>query len=445
MSLRGRITLASIVALGAALVILTVAINLLLAYRLDADASAVLRSRADAQRSTLDVSDGGLRVEDVPSDQSLDEQTWVFAASGAVVERAKRVGADVQRTAFLLAGATVPRERTVGGRVRLRAEPVYGIGGARLGTVVVGLSLVPYRHTKSITLLGTLVLDLFVLLGSVLMARRAVGAALRPVAGMTAQAAEWSELDLHRRFGLGPPRDELTGLAATLDGFLGRIDAMVRREQRFSAEMAHELRTPLSGVRAEAELALRADAGDADRRDALVRVLAGTDRMEAAIETLLTTARNDAAPSAGSCDPYLPVAEVVDALRPGAAAHGVTVAVGGEPGHAAASADAHVVAQAVHPLLENATRHARSRVDVAIGAVGGEVVVAVRDDGEGVAEADAERIFGPGETTAGGAGLGLSLARRLARSCGGEVVVVPGRGGLFELRVPEAGGFRRRA
>src|ERR1700749_1589531 len=102
---------------------------------------------------------------------------------------------------------------------------------------------------------------------------------------MTATAAEWSEHDLHRRFGLGPPRDELTALAATLDGLLGRIDAALRHEQRFSAEMEHELRTPLSLVRGEAELALRAGRTDPERRAALEAVLAGTDRRPMVIET----------------------------------------------------------------------------------------------------------------------------------------------------------------
>ena len=93
-----------------------------------------------------------------------------------------------------------------------------------------------------------------------LLVRLAVTKALQPVADMTARAAEWSENDLDRRFELGPPHDELTALSATLNGLLARIASSLRHEQRFSAEMAHELRTPLSGVRGEAELALSARA-----------------------------------------------------------------------------------------------------------------------------------------------------------------------------------------
>ena len=85
---------------------------------------------------------------------------------------------------------------------------------------------------------------------------------------MTSRAEDWGAHDLDRRFDLGPPRDELTGLAATLDGLLDRIAASRRHEQRFASEMAHELRTPIAGMRGRAELALerRDDATDGRTR-----------------------------------------------------------------------------------------------------------------------------------------------------------------------------------
>src|SRR5204862_8076991 len=81
--------------------------------------------------------------------------------------------------------------------------------------------------------------------------------ALEPVAEMTAQAEAWSEQDLDRRFAKGDPYDDLSRLAFTLDRLLDRIAASLRHERRFSAELLHELRTPLAKVTAEAELALR--------------------------------------------------------------------------------------------------------------------------------------------------------------------------------------------
>ncbi len=208
---------------------------------------------------------------------------------------------------------------------------------------------------------------------------------------MTTQAAQWGERDLHQRFDLGPPRDELTALAATLDGLLGRLDAALRHEQRFSAEVAHELRTPLSGLRGEAELALRGDRSDAELRYALERVLAGTDRMAAVIDTLLAAARNDATGPPGSSD----AAAAIRGLA------GPDIEVVAPAGVVTVGADQSLVTAALQPLVENAVRHAKRDVRVELHRAGAEVVIAVTDDGPGVAPEDAERIFAPGYSETG--------------------------------------------
>jgi hypothetical protein len=107
------------------------------------------------------------------------------------------------------------------------------------------------------------------------------------------------------------------------------------------------------------------------------RVLSGTERMATAIETLLLSARN-ASGTAGSCDPFVPVRDVVASLRVAARAHDVELALVGAPGLATARADAGLVAQAVNPLIDNAIHHAARRVEVGVGALDGEVRIAVR-------------------------------------------------------------------
>jgi signal transduction histidine kinase len=437
-SLRGRVLLASIGVLTLGLVVLSVAINLLLANRLSADASSVLRERVSAHLATLHISGGQIRLSEAPGDAALDAQSWIFA-NGRVVERAP-APADVQRAVNALAAVRQPTERTIGTRLRLRAEPAYD-RGRQVGTVVVGLSLEPYRHTERIALIGTLALSVFVLLAGLIAVRRAIDAALRPVGDMTRRASEWSERDLHRRFEMGPARDELTGLAATFDALLGRIEGVLRHEQRLSAELAHELRTPLAGMRAEAELALRSGSTGPELRNSLDRVIAATDRMAAVIETLLTSARAEHGAPPGSCAPFPAIEEVVDSLRAAAAAHAISIAVLDRAPGATVEAGPDVVAQAVHPLLDNAIRHAASQVAVTIDRTDGVVAIRVDDDGAGVSPGDAKDLFSPGASTAGGAGLGLPLARRLARSCGGEVIAVAdARGGRFELRLPVRSG-----
>jgi signal transduction histidine kinase len=434
LTLKDRVTLASALVLAAGLAVLTLGFNLLLSHRLTQDAVAVLRERADAQLAALDVRGGRVVLRNAIHNESLDRETWVYAGGRSIL----RAPGDpqLQRAADALAGVSRDTATTLGEKFRLRAEPAFA-GQRRVGTVVVALALEPYEHTERIARLATILLDIFVLAAGVLLVRRAVTKALQPVADMTAQAAEWSEHDLDRRFGLGPPRDELTALSATLDGLLARLGSSLRHEQRFSAEMAHELRTPLSGVRGEAELALNVRDTPPGVRESLEQILRATERMEAVIETLLAAARNEASSLPGAADAAGAARLAVDSVQPAAQTAGVEVALRAPEPPLAVGADEDLVAQALGPLLDNAVRHARRAVTVAISQERADVVFCVQDDGDGIEEASAESLFEPGSSGAGGAGLGLALARRLARSCGGEVSAVASReGGRFLLRLP---------
>src|SRR3954447_16292529 len=325
LTLRARVTLAAMGVFAVGLLAFSGLFNILLASRLNADASAVLRTRAAAQLATLDISHGGLRTVEGPRDAALDRDAWVIAG-GRVIERPAVESPAVARAVSSLAGVTHVTEKTVPGSIRLRAAPVRGPAGDRRGTVVVGVSLVPYEHTRRIALVGTAILSLVLLIGAAIAVRWAVRSALRPIAEMTARAADWSERDLHQRFGLGPPRDELTTLAATFDGLLRRIEAVLRHEQRFSAELAHELRTPLTGLRGEAELALLRPELDSESRSAFERVLESSRRMETVIETLLATARmEEEAGSMQSCDPLPAVRDAMGAVANAARSRDVQV------------------------------------------------------------------------------------------------------------------------
>ncbi|UTI64067.1 ATP-binding protein [Paraconexibacter antarcticus] len=443
--LQARVALASVLALALGLGVLSVAINLMLRSQLEDDATSVLKARAAAQIATISTTGGKVVVRDGTNDQVLDRQAWVFVGRRALVRPVAT--ADVQRAADALAGTTHAVERDVAeDRFALRAEPVRNDGRGRpIATVVVAVSRAPYEHTERIALFGSLVLDLFVLLAVGGIAWRAVGTALRPVGDMARDAEDWGEHDLDRRFDLGPPVDELTGLAATLDGLLGRIAASRRHEQRFSAEMAHELRTPLAGIQAEAELAARPGRPAEDVRASLAAIVDGTKRMTGVIDTLMAVARGEVA-GADGCDALEVITDALDGLP----AHG-RVTVRGPSGGASArlAADADLVARALLPLVDNAVRHARTRVDVALAVRGGVARISVLDDGDGVAAGEEEAIFAPGYQGRapasapgagnGGAGLGLALARRLARTAGGDVVAEPGQGGRFVLSVPTLG------
>src|SRR5438128_6603828 len=139
-------------------------------------------------------------------------------------------------------------------------------------------------------------------------------ASLRPVERMTRQAAEWSERDLNRRFGLGDPYDEVSELAGTLDRLLERLAAGLRREQRFSAELSHELRTPLARVIAQAEVALRQQRRPAHYRETLVDVLRNAQQVSRIVDALVAAARHDSAVTRGTADAQAVCEQTLEAV-----------------------------------------------------------------------------------------------------------------------------------
>ena len=196
-----------------------------------------------------------------------------------------------------------------------------------------------------------------------------------------ADADDWGANDLEQRFELGPARDELTGLAATLDGLLGRIAASRRHEQRFASEVAHELRTPIARMRGRAELAFRAGPGGA-RSEAARRLVV------AQVERLMKRSTR--------CSPRAPrapaEARAVDLEAIARELEGVAVEVPPTGRGARATPTSPGARLPRSSTTPAATRAAGSTW---LGA-GVAVPVAVRDDGPGVPPGIGERAFDPG-------------------------------------------------
>jgi signal transduction histidine kinase len=431
---------AVLLSVAGALAVTVLAFNVVLDSRLSSDATNLLHDRATAELSTLRVVDGRLVAAEAPDDAALDRQVWVFAGARSLEH--PRVPPRLDRAAAALAGGG---RRTVEvGSTRLYAVPIVR-RGRRLGTVVAGVSLQPYQRTARIALVSSIILGVLLLAGVTLLTRWLVRAALRPVAAMTRQAADWSERDLDRRFGLGDPNDELTELAATLDRLLERLAASLRHEQRFSAELSHELRTPLSRLSARAELALRHPRDEPGYREALTSILDDAAQMTRAVDALVAAARTEAGPR-GTSDARTAADRAVSTCAPLAERRHVSLELDASAPGPRVGVDADLVERILHPLVENACQYGNSSVRVSVRADDGGVVFDVVDDGPGVEPADAERIFEPGVRGAAsgngqagaGAGLGLSLARRLAQAADGSVSVEPGRGGRFRVRLPVA-------
>jgi signal transduction histidine kinase len=419
-----------------------VAFNLFLGQRLSASATSLARAQAAAELSSLEAVDGKLS-----SPTGLDEGSavgspvWVFA--GTTILEKPRVPASLTAAAASLAGGP-ERATRFKESLRLYALPATH-DGKRVGTVVAGVSLAPYDETATIALVGSLGLAV-VLLGAVaLLCHWILGKALLPVSRMTDDAADWSDHDLARRFNRGEPYDELTQLAATLDALLERLSASLRHEQRLTAELSHELRTPLAKIAAESELALRRERSGDDYRSSLAAVQRNAEQMTRTVEALVAAARQEAGLSRATSDARDAVRAAVEAVHDEAADAGIETRLSLPEGAVKVAIESELVERIVQPLLDNALRYGRSRVSVELSVSGTSAVVVVADDGEGLTDNEAERIFEPGvrgsaaDADARGAGLGLALARRLVRTVGGEITAQASPAGArFSVRLPLA-------
>lgn len=444
-SLRTRLMVSVLVTLALVLAALTAGFNLVLADRLSADASNVVNTRAAAALAALRVSQGLINLPETPDQGSPDTGIWVFQGRRPI-EVPQSPAATEPAVAQLAASAPATRDLP-DPELRLRALPVAQ-HGRRVGAVVATVSLAPYAETRQTALVASVVLAALAFFAVGLGCHWLIGRALRPVAWMTRQAAEWSEHDLDRRFGLGPPKDEFSLLAATLDDLLGRLAASLRHEQRLTAELSHELRTPLAGIQAEAQHALRHGAHDASDRHALEEILAGARRMTATLEALITAARAELDPHGANSDAGTAARAAALAAVSLAAERGVRIEVAPSVHPVRVAAEQQLVERTLAPLIENACRYAETEVRIELAQSGSRTRLAVLDDGPGVPADRLETVFEPGwqgsavpgaHSAPKGAGLGLPLARRLARHAGGDVRAEVGDpGGRFVVELPAA-------
>jgi signal transduction histidine kinase len=435
MRIRTRLLIVSLVTLAAGLGLLLVVGNLLFASTIDGQTQRLLVTRADAQIAALTVRPAGVSIRPTHNDGTLDNRAWIFNRH-RVLERPAQVPAAVDRLAVSVGSQPgTSRTETVDG-YRVKSVPLFaGTPTHQVGAVVVEINVGAFDSLKHKVLLGSLALATILLLVVGLAVDHALRGALGPVRAMTDAAAAWSEHDLDRRFAVGPPRDEISGLAATLDRLLDRIAASRRHERRFAADVAHELRTPLAAIRGRVELSLDPRGSTEDHAPALASVGAQAARMTATVDALLAVARAETDPEEGRVD----LAAVARDFE------GVEVRT--QVGLAPAEGEPEIVRRALAPLVENARRYARSQIVIELTTSGGKCRATVRDDGPGLDPDLGEAAFEPGRRSAsapaGGAGLGLPLARRLARACGGEVSATAGPGGCFTLELPVAVGNGR--
>ncbi|WP_083419257.1 HAMP domain-containing sensor histidine kinase [Pseudofrankia sp. BMG5.36] len=437
--MRRRLVWLTVAVITTSVALLTVAFWLLLRGWLRHDADALLASRARAASALVTVDAGRLVLEETPGDEAIEQEMWLFDLKTSPVVHPP-VDRSLASAAATLASAG-PATRMVG-QVELRSLPVLD-GPRRIGTVVVALSLAPYIHSERLAVGAAVALDVVIVAGAAVLVRRLVGSALRPVAEMTALAGDWGAHDPDQRFGLGPPRDEITGLAATLDGLLTRLAASLRHETLVTSQIAHELKAPLARMRAAAEASARYDIRPEPLRAALEGVVGEVDQLAGVVETLLKAPGGTA--TTGRAD-LVEVAERVAFAAGAAAAGGPQTRMSVHGAARPALCDPDLAERILTPIVDNALRHTRSAVTLQIDevdpAAGGANAarLTITDDGPGFTPDEVDAVFEPGyrgaAATGDGAGLGLSLARRLARLVGGDVLVLPAPWGRVVVTFP---------
>lgn len=233
---------------------------------------------------------------------------------------------------------------------------------------------------------------------------------------------------------------EIRNLYVSFAAMADRIERRSRYLKDFAAAVSHELKTPIAGIKGALELiAEHPEMSKEERRLFLSNAGAGADRLSHLLRRLLDLARADmaVAPEDSATPAEGPVLKVADAhRRPGFA---VDVSLAGLP---PVAAPAELLEAVIETLVENSRQAGASEVTIAGRADGSKVRMLVADDGQGIAEADRERIFEPFHTSRrgeGGSGLGLSIARSLLAACGGTIAALPsGRGARLELTLPAA-------
>jgi signal transduction histidine kinase len=275
---------------------------------------------------------------------------------------------------------------------------------------------------------------------------RLVRQSLQSMDAIRSRVAEISTSDLAERVPVPTRRDEISALAVTMNEMLARLEAGHRAQQRFLSDASHELRSPLATIVSGLEVA-EAHPELLDANLAVDTLLPEAHRMGALIEDLLLLARADEQ-SLVVRKENVPVHELAEVEAARVRRDGCTVHTRISP--ACLIGDRAAVSRVIRNLVDNAVRHAKSRVDVQVGTEGSHVTLTVTDDGPGIAPVDRARVFErfvrlePDRArSSGGTGLGLAIVAEVVAAHGGTVNIGDRSGGGTTITVTLPHGSNR--
>jgi signal transduction histidine kinase len=368
-------------------------------------------------------------VTDVPPEVLIEpgvysfdyERPNPFGSDGAAPESPRRSGVAVVRSVELASG------------MRL----------------VVGRDVVERRGYSAIILQSFLVGVVGIILFSVIAGGVTARRVLRRIDTIQQTSSKIMSGNLSERVPVTRRNDEFDALATNLNAMLDRIEQLLQGLKEVTDNVAHDLKTPLTRLRNQAEAALRNGASEETREKALETVIAESDRLIRTFNALLMIARAEAGAPSGTLsdvDVSAIVADVAELYSPVAEDAGIEVVSAIEP-TVTLKANRELIGQAMVNLLENAVKYARpqdgrpGRIEVALSRSESLVRIVVADNGPGIPEGDRKRVLErfvrlEASRSEPGSGLGLSLVNAVARLHGGDFRIednAPGVRAVLEL------------
>jgi two-component system, OmpR family, sensor kinase len=460
LSFRTRLWVGHVVVLGLMLAIAALgadwALRRVILGRVDDEILALAHTEAAALRDDPTVP---LRILEItpgpPSFVRLDKLVQITDLDGHVATRSATLGSARLPTAPDLL-ARLRDGDIVFGTVTSFAEPIRMVSlptdvrGNRYA-IQVAMSLddayAATRIGRWLFLSMSVVMLAVIGLTGALLARRA----LRPIDQMVSRARRIGEANLADRLPHPGTPDEIGRLVETLNEMLGRLERSFEVRRMFSADASHELRSPVSRLRAELEVALRRPRQAAEYEETLRSCLDEVERVQGMIEELLELAHLETTEDAERPEPVAVtdlVAAALFAVQPRAESQGVAIVADALP-DVLVNAAPVAAKVALTNILDNAVKFspAGGRVRVAVTASDDEAVIAVSDAGPGVSPEEAERLFEPfyrgkasHATGAAGVGLGLAISRVLVQRQGGRISLNGSgqEGATFSMHLPRA-------
>jgi len=387
-------------------------------------------------------------------------ETYVLEHSGDYLQIQEEQGAWIYRSLFFEQNSVPtavshelqkPRyeDRRIAGRHFRFLTEIVDIGGRRFlvqTAIPEGDILGTLRSFRRNLLLSAFIILLLAAGVGFWLSRRA----LAPVDAITRTARNINAGNLNSRLEKLNTGDELQRLSDTLNEMLARIDAAFQRVSQFTADASHELRTPISLMRTEAEIALRKSRDQGEYQEALHHILLEAERTSALIEKLLSLARADAGRESLALR-RLDLQQIAQAVAADwrqailASHHNFVENLGSKA--LFIDADRTSLVRLLNILLDNAVKYTPPNGSIELGLVeeNGQAVLAVKDSGIGISDDDQPKIFErfyradkARSRELGGAGLGLAIAHWIVGQHKGAISVDSslGEGSLFIVRLP---------